>query len=131
MPDANGMPLDSDVCECGVLVLDHTLRLFKEHHPANELNLPYDESGGRVDTPAGSHGPMAGAVVVKSAVIETGGRGGLPKAVPAIAFTFLGPDGLTAVAKAILVLDVERMRAVRLLIGEAIDGSITAARRIR
>lgn len=127
MADDSGMPLDSDVCHCGVLVLDHTLRELKAHHPAEHMNLPYDESGGRVDTPAGSHGPLAGALVVKSAVIETGGGMGLPARLPAVAFTFMGADGLTEIAKAVLVLDVQRMREVGRLLSQTVNGAIRAA----
>jgi len=127
MPDANGMPLDSDECPtCGVLVLDHTLREFKDHHPTRSLNLPYEQTE-TVWTEPGSHGPIAGAVVCKSAYIDTGGAAGLPRRVPAIGFTFFGPDGLTEVAKALLALDVERMRQVGRLLSQAVNGAIRAA----
>lgn len=131
MPDANGMPLDEDVCHCGKLALDHTVREARVCSPAEHLNLPYAESEKPAYTLAEAHGPVAGAVIVKAAAIDTRGVAGMPRAVPAIGFSFMGPDGLTKVARALLVLDVERMRAMRLLIGQAIDGSIREARRVR
>ena len=132
MPDDRGRPLDSDVCHCGVLAIDHTIRQMRVCHPAEHLNLPYEESGAPSWQGMGdAHGDLAGAVVVKSAVVETQPVPGLPRLVPALGFTFFGLDGRTTVAKALLVLDVEKMRGLRLLVGEAIDGSLKVARRGR
>lgn len=59
--------------------------------------------------------------------IETGGGMGLPARIPAVAFTFMGADGLTEIAKAILVLDVPRMREVGRLLSQTVNGAIRAA----
>jgi hypothetical protein len=131
--DDRGMPLDSDVCHCGAPVLDHTVRLLREHHPAEKLNLPYEESGTLTWTNvADQHGDIASAIVVKAAAIGLPDvPPGYPKTLPALGFTFFGMDGLTTVAKALLVLDVDHMRGVRRIVGDAIDGSLNAARRTR
>lgn len=130
MPDENGMPIDSDVCHCGVVTLDHTLRQLKVCHPAEHLNLPYEEAPGGAETLADAHGPLAGAVTLMAGAIDTRHVAGMPRAVPCIGFTFFGPDGMTVVARSLLVLDVERMRNVRLQVGQAIDGAVKKARRV-
>lgn len=135
MGDDRGMPLDTDVCHCGVLMLDHTVRLMREHHPAEALNLPYEENpGGQMTwaTVADEHGDIASAVVFKAAAIAIpDAPTGYAKTLPALGFTFFGMDGRTTVAKALLVLSDERMRDLRRVIGDTIDGSLKAARRSR
>ena len=124
----------SDVCECGKATDDHTLRELREHHPAEALNLPYEQGHGQMTSvPMEGQGAPAGALVVRALVVSVpdGPALGLPRALPALGFTFFAPDGVTEIAKTVLLLDDQRMRAVRTLVGSAVDDSIRLARRAR
>lgn len=119
---------------CGRDVDDHTLRELRAHHPAENLNLPYqDAPGDPIAVPLDTQGVMAGAIVVRGLVmpVPDGPQLGLPRAIPALGFTFFGADGLHEVAKVVLVLTDDGMRNVRSIVGGAIDSSLKATRRAR
>lgn len=111
---------------CGRPVDDHTVRELRACHPAEALNLPFESTGEPVEVDVDNLGRLATAVVIRAAVAPVRSR-----PLPALAFTFFGADGLTVVAKALLILDDTRMRELRTLVGAAIDGALTAARRAR
>lgn len=122
----------SDVCECGKAKDDHTLRELREHHPAEALNMPYEQGSGNMTfLPMEGQGAPASAMLVRALVVPVPEGLGLPRALPALGFTFFGPDGLTEVAKAVLLLDDERMRKVRTIVGSAVDDALKFARRQR
>jgi len=119
----------TEVCECGKPTDDHTIRELRVCHPAERLNLPYEEcdmSGNLAD-----QGQLAGGLVVRGLVVDLPESFGGTLCLPALGFTFFGPDGLTEVAKTLLVLDDNRMRNLRNIVGSAIDGALKHARRRR
>lgn len=118
-----------DLCECGKATDDHTLRELRVCHPAEALNLPYQEAAAQV--PADEMGAMCSGMVVRGLVVPCPAGYGLPSTLPALGFTFFAPDGLTEVARILLVLDDDRMRELRTVVGSAIDGALKHARRRR
>lgn len=123
----------NEFCICGMATDDHTLRELRAHHPAEALNLPFELAAGETEVPFTGQGAPAGALVVRALVVKIADSAhlGLPSALPALGFTFFGPDGTIEVAKTVLTLDDNGMRRVRALVGTAIDNSIRSARRAR
>lgn len=111
----------------------HTLAEVRECHPAEQVNLPYEPVEGVAEIPVAEQGAMATAVTVRGMILQAEGavEAGLPRSIPVLGFTFLGPDGVTEVAKAILVLEAGRLWELRTLIGAAIDHALLLERRNR
>jgi hypothetical protein len=111
-----------DCPRCGRDWLDHTLREMKEHHPAEALNLPFEEVDG-VNLQLGDLGRMAGACVVRAAAVDS-----LTGKHPVLGFTFMAPDGLHPVAEVALVLSANGMVDFGRLVQQSIKKAVAACR---
>lgn len=118
--------------ECGLEWDDHTITAFRDHWTATHppLDMPYAPTTSGPTTIAVS--AIADHVTVGGAAIgipHPAQLAGLPPALPALQFRF--HRGLEPVAEVTLVLGEEQIRALRTLVGDAIDGSLRAARKAR
>jgi hypothetical protein len=101
--------------------MDHTLREMREHHPAEGLNLPFEETDA-INFQLGDMGRMAGAVTVRSAAVEA-----VTGKYPVLAFTFMAPDGLNVAAQVVLVLDGNGMLDFDRLVHQAVKSAVKAS----
>lgn len=126
--------IDPDaVCEwpdCGRKLDDHTFREFRDHNPT--LLLPYEPVGGDEIERDGIEGKISTGVFVKALVVSVDNPPpGMKRHHPALGFTFYDVDGKTPIAVVTLVADPASLRTLRAVVGSAVDGALTAARRRR
>jgi hypothetical protein len=111
---------DADPCpRCERLVGDHTLRQFRECHPTNDLDLPFEESSlaeSQLET------LVAGGLIVIAAVMDTA----LGK-VPTLVFRFVKGNGIEMFPDMTLVGDPAMMRKTSKLVAQAVDLAIKAS----
>lgn len=127
------MTITAHTCiECGLEWDDHTVKAFRDHwtaaHPP--LDMPYAPTTGGPTTVAVA--TLADSVMVGGAAVgmpHSAQLAGLPPALPALYFRFR--SGAESVAEVTLVLGEEQVRSLRTLVGDAIDGSLRAARKAR
>lgn len=117
------MILDQECPRCRRPWGEHTLDEMKAHHPANALNLPFEETQ-RIDAQLGALGTPASAVIVRPFVFTM--RGPVEKGC-GLGLTFMGTDGLTEVAQIALILNAEGMRNLKELLDQSIDAAVKAA----
>lgn len=116
-------PGDEPCPRCGERVGDHTVDLLGEHlGDLYNHHLPYEETAEPVDQQVSML--RAGSIDLRAGVQQTA-----IGSFPVLVFDFAGPDGV--IPPIGLLLDEAGMRNVRLLVGQAIDGAIKAARRNR
>lgn len=128
----SGELFDPDaVCEypsCGMLIDEHSFRLFREHNPA--MLLPYEPVEAGPIEQIGPDGVIATSVIIKAMVVSVADPPpGMKQHHPALGFTFYGIDGREEVGRFTLVMDSTSMRSLRQIVGSAIDGALKAARR--
>lgn len=110
---------------CDKLVDDHTVKELREH-----LSELYDHDHPYEETPGGAvqqelQVVHAGSLMVRAGSMTTSVAG----VVPVLIFDFGTPDG--PLAPIALILDDARMRSIRQVVSEAIDGALRAARKAR
>lgn len=120
-------PAGSDECaQCGRDWDDHTLRELREHHPARDLKLPFDDSGSDVIMTR-IPGLLVSTAVARAAVIELPATG----PVPALCLSFLDANGLAMAAEVTLPLPEKEMKELGKLLVSTIEAATLAARRER
>lgn len=124
--------LANSCIECGQQWDDHTVAAFREHwaaaHPAVDLPYAPIEPG----TAQAVEVAMADFVTVAASVIPTppaAQLGGMPSHLAALVFTF--SQGAKPFPPMALVLTDIGMRQLRTLLGDAIDASLKATRKVR
>ncbi len=115
-----------DICpRCSRPWDDHTVREAREHHPTNDLNLPFESlEENPIKMALGNLGDLSSSVVVRPFTLELGGAGGKSCG---LGFTFMALDGLQVTASVALVLDSNRMASLKKLLVESIDTARRAA----
>jgi hypothetical protein len=102
----------------------HTVDQLAAHlSDVADFHLPFEEFDREQEQTLDPHG-MAGSIVVKAAAIRSS-----IGVYPVLVFEFSGPAG--PMPPISLVLDDNRMRDVRHLVGTAIDAAIKGARKHR
>lgn len=116
--------------ECGADWDDHTVRDFRTHWPAAhpETDAHYEEQPGLAD----EQPPMADHISVAAGLVPlppAAQLAGAPSHLPALVFRFA--QGLQPIGAVAFVGGEQQLKAVRLLVSQAIDGALAAERRSR
>lgn len=103
---------------------DHTLREMREHHPANDLTMPFEKTEGDLYI-QGIPGELVSAVVARAGVVVIPGNG----PTPILLLKFMRPNGLDTAVEVALPLRADAMVHAGKTIRQAANAAVAAARR--